>query len=201
MIKISPRNNLTVVVLLPIVWVMLSTSLALSLSLYLIFNSGKFKEKGVIYSVYAAKPLVLGDSTSSIGSSDSRSSSLNQLMEAYDCPLAGFGDKFVSEAEKNGIPYWFVAAISFQESNCGRKIPSDSYNAWGYGIYGGKVHKFDSWEDGIATVSLALKKYYFDQGLSEPCEIMKKYTPPSNGSWCDGIEFFKDKILNFKTPL
>lgn len=197
MIKISP----TTVVLLSIVWLLFVTTLTLSLSLYLIFNAGNLKIKSTIYSVYAAKPLVLGDSMSSIGSSDSRSASLNQLMETYNCPLTGFGDKFVSEAEKNGIPYWFVAAISFQESNCGRKVPDDSYNAWGYGIYGGNVHRFDSWEDGISTVSSALKKYYFDQGLNEPCEIMKKYTPPSNGSWCEGVEFFKDKILNFKTPV
>src|SRR3989344_2419103 len=160
MIKISRSKNPAVVFLLPIVWTFFVSILTLSLTLYLIFNADNLKTKNTIYSIYAAKPLVLGDSTSSIGSSDSRSSSLNQLMEAYDCPLAGFGDKFVSEAEKNGIPYWFVAAISFQESNCGRKIPSDSYNAWGYGIYGGKVHKFDSWEDGIATVSLALKIYF-----------------------------------------
>jgi hypothetical protein len=31
------------------------------------------------------------------------------------------------------------------------------------------------------------------------CIIMNTYTPPSNGSWCNGVKYFGDMIQNYET--
>jgi hypothetical protein len=59
---------------------------------------------------------------------------------------------------------------------------------------------FDSWEHGVKVVSKYMADQFHSQGVTEPCEMMKTYTPPSNGSWCDGVNFFGDIISNYKSP-
>ena len=155
------------------------------------------------YSIFASKPLVLGKSTERILGRDSRASVLNEVFESYDCPLTGMGDTFVSEADKHDIPYWLVAAVSFQESNCGKKTPgfegSDSYNAWGWGVWGDNVKGFDDWEDGVETVSEYFSEKFYSNGVTDLCTIMKTYTPPSKGSWCNGVAYFRDRIVHYES--
>lgn len=76
-----------------------------------------------------------------------------------------------------------------QESQACLRIPENSYNCWGYGIYGDKVTRFSSYEEAIDTVAQGLKRNYIDQGLITPEDVMRKYAPPSN-SWADAITFF-----------
>jgi len=89
------------------------------------------------YSIYSSKPLTIKTTTASIYSRDSRAQKINAVYKIYNCPLEGMGDVMVYEADKNNIPWWLVAAISFQESGCGKKTPKsngvESYNAWGWG--------------------------------------------------------------------
>jgi hypothetical protein len=110
----------------------------------------------------------------------------------------------VEEADKNEIPYWLVAAVSFQESNCGKKTPEkegvESYNAWGYGVWGDNVMMFENWEAGIESVSRYMGKKFISKGVTDTCEMMKTYTPPSQGSWCKGVNHFKEVITTFETP-
>lgn len=156
------------------------------------------------YAVFASKPLTLGYSNEQILSADARAAALEQVLEYFDCPMQGMGKVFVQEADKNGIPYWLAPAISFQESNCGKKTPEkegvESYNGWGWGVWGENVKFFDSWENGIETVSEYLNDRFYSKGITDPCDIMKVYTPPSNGSWCAGINYFKEVITEFETP-
>jgi hypothetical protein len=63
------------------------------------------------------------------------------------------------------------------------------------------VKHFDNWEHGIATVSKYMGEKFFAKGITEPCEIMKIYTPPSNGSWCFGVKYFGNMIENYQSPI
>ena len=157
------------------------------------------------YSIYSSKPLTIKTTTASIYSRDSRAQKINAVYKIYNCPLEGMGDVMVYEADKNNIPWWLVAAISFQESGCGKKTPKtngvESYNAWGWGVYGDYVFSFDNWVRGIETVSKYLSDKFYSQGVTDTCEIMKIYTPPSKGSWCEGVNHFGDTIQNYETPL
>lgn len=155
------------------------------------------------YNVYTAEPLVLGSSSVSLHGMDSRAKKIEGVFRAYNCPMAGTGQYIVEQADKNGIPYWIVAAIAFQESLCGKITPEkngvESYNSWGWAVYGSSSKFFNNYEHGIKVVSEYLSKRFFKQGITDTCDIMKVYTPPSNGSWCRGVNYFGEKIQNFGT--
>jgi hypothetical protein len=155
------------------------------------------------YTIFTAKPLVLGKTSERVLSADARAAALDGVLEYFDCPMQGMGKAFVKEADKNGIPYWLVPAISFQESSCGKKTPEpngiESYNGWGWGVWGDNISMFSDWEHGIETVSKYMKDRFYSKGISDPCEIMRVYTPPSNGSWCEGVNYFKDVITQYES--
>ena len=192
--------------LLPAIWfgTLNLVSVAVIVSLIMVSFS-KVPITNFKYSTFSSKPLVLGVVSSRLEGDDARAEALDQFFESYNCPMKDMGEIFVREADKNGIPYWLVAAVSFQESNCGKKTPEpggvESYNAWGWGVYGNNVKMFDDWEHGITVVSKYFRERFYDKGVTEPCEIMKIYTPPSNGSWCNGINFFREKMIEYKTPV
>ena len=153
------------------------------------------------YSIYASTPLTLKDMSYSIYTRDSRAQKINAVFKEYKCPLEGLGEVFVYEADKYNIPWWLVAAVSFQESTCGKRTPEpsglESYNAWGWAVYGDNVQTFDNWVRGIETVSEYMSEKFYQKGITEPCDIMKTYTPPSQGSWCEGVMYFGNQIQNY----
>lgn len=153
------------------------------------------------YSIYAAKPLSLKDMNYDVYTKDSRAQRINSVFKEYNCPLEGLGEVFVYEADKYNIPWWLVASISFQESSCGKRTPevlgAESYNAWGWAVYGDNVQMFDNWVRGIETVSEYMHTRFYSKGITEPCEIMATYTPPSKGSWCEGVNFFGEQIQGY----
>src|SRR4030042_4152354 len=162
-------------------WIVGSHCIFAVIALAIVINPFKSQTKNNShYYVYASKPLVLNQSTFKIETKESRAQKINKVFRDYKCPLEGLGDIFVTEADKNGIPWWMVAAISFQESTCGKRIPhidnNPSYNAWGYAVYGDNVHEFDNWVQGIEVVSRYLGRRFFSQGITDSKEIMRVYT-------------------------
>lgn len=138
---------------------------------------------------------VLGaDTDATDAPKDPRIAYLKAFLRDYDSVLYDHAEVIVSTADQYGIDYRLVPAIAMQESNLCRVIPHGSHNCWGWGIYGNKVTRFGSYPEAIDTVSHGLKKYYVDQGLKTPEQIMKKYTPSSNGSWAYGVNYFFGKI-------
>ncbi|MCX7996847.1 MAG: hypothetical protein N2691_03800 [Patescibacteria group bacterium] len=125
---------------------------------------------------------------------DPRIAYLKSFMRKYDSELYEHAPFIVETADKYGIDYRLLPAIAMQESNLCRVIPHGSHNCWGWGIYGGKVTRFESYPQAIEAVTKGLKEYYVDQGLTTPDQIMKKYNPSSNGSWARGVNFFLERI-------
>ncbi len=121
---------------------------------------------------------------------DARAANLKAFFRKYNSDLYNYADKIIQEADKYQFDYRLLPAIAMQESNLCRVIPDDSYNCWGWGIYGTTVTRFDSYNDAIETVSKGIKEHYIDEGLVTASAIMKKYTPPSQGSWQNGVNTF-----------
>ena len=105
-----------------------------------------------------------------------------------------FATDVIESADKYGLDYRLIPSIAMQESNLCKKIIKDSYNCWGFGIYGKKVTKFDNYKTAIETVTKTLAKQYKANGLETPDEIMKRYTPSSNGSWANGVNHFMNQL-------
>lgn len=105
-----------------------------------------------------------------------------QLLKTYltdNGPvLAPYARTFAEEAYKNSIDCTLVAAIAGHESVYGTRI-AVPYNGWGW--CGGYSCAFQSWEDGIRTVSKALgDKYCKRWGACEPYSIGKYYAEDPN---------------------
>ncbi len=121
---------------------------------------------------------------------DIRVANLKFFFRKYNSVLYDKAEYFVLMADKYQFDYRLLPAIAMQESNLCKYIYEGSHNCWGWGIYGNKVTRFASYEEAIETISKGIKTYYIDKGLTTPEEIMKKYTPPSDGSWAYGVNTF-----------
>ena len=74
---------------------------------------------------------------------DNRAEILKSYLEQYNSPLADHADTLIKEADANQLDWKMVAAIAGVESGFGEAIPAYSYNAWGFGVYGTNVRRFD----------------------------------------------------------
>lgn len=143
---------------------------------------------------YAALPTNQNNFSASINELDGRVEKIRQFLQRYGSPLEPYAQDIIDAAEEYGLDYRLVPAIAMQESNLCLKIPVDSNNCWGFGIYGGKVHKFSDYKEGIYAVSKTLGTKYKDRGLVTPDQIMTVWTPSSNGSWAFSVNHFMDKL-------
>ncbi len=167
--------------------------------LYLSFLS--FQKKGRLsFSIpsnsvsYAALPgnqNVLGDSTSP---QDARVAVVADFFKKYHSELFPYAQTVITAADKYGLDYRLIPAIAMQESNLCKKAPKDSYNCWGFGIYGKNVTKFGSYPEAIDTITRTLAGQYKGNGLETPQQIMSRYTPSSDGSWANAVTQFMNQL-------
>lgn len=145
-------------------------------------------------SVYASLPANVPVVTSSIETADARPQIVKKYLEFYNSPLISYADLIVQTADKYSIDFRLITAIAQQESNLCKIIPPGSYNCWGWGITSVGTLGFDSYADGIETVSKGLRENYLNKGYSTVDQIMSKYTPQSNGSWAHGVNTFMNDM-------
>ncbi|MBU1200750.1 hypothetical protein KJ953_04460 [Patescibacteria group bacterium] len=144
--------------------------------------------------VFASLPAQTSQVQASVKTADARPEIIRQYLQKYDSPLVPHADLLVQIADKYDFDYRWMVAIAQQESNLCKKIPYESYNCWGWGIYGDKVTRFDSYEQAITKIAPQFKKIFL-KGLhdEDPHQVMETYTPPSQGSWARGVmQFFNE---------
>lgn len=149
------------------------------------------------FRLYAALPSGVTESSDTIVKKDARALIVENFFTKYKAPLAHEAETFVEVADKYQLDYRLLPSIAMQESNGGKRVIKDSYNPFGYGIYGDKVTRFESWEQAIERVGRALREDYLNEGLTSPETIMTKYTPPSveSGAWAKGVSTFFAELL------
>lgn len=143
---------------------------------------------------YAALPTVQDITEEKIDKKDARVEIVKQFFAKYDSPLEPFAADVVAKADQYKLDYRLIPAIAMQESNLCKKMPENSYNCWGFGIYGGKVTRFESFKQGIDIVTKSLVKNYKNKGLDSPEEIVSKYTPSDNGRWSFAVNHFMEQL-------
>ncbi len=149
------------------------------------------------FKLYAAVPTSGITESENIDYSDARAKIIEGFFKGHNSPLADLSEKFVEVADRNQLDYRVLPAIAMQESNGGKRMIKDSYNPFGYGIYGDLVVRFSSFEEAIERVGKALREDYLNKGLQTPNQIMAKYTPPSlekGGSWAIGVSSFMEDL-------
>lgn len=150
------------------------------------------------FRLYAALPSGITESSDTIVKKDARALIIENFFAKHKAPLADYGDVFIEVADKYHLDYRLLPSIAMQESNGGKRVIKESYNPFGYGIYGSKVTRFENWEQAIERVGRGLREDYLNEGLTTPATIMTKYTPPSaatDGAWAKGVSTFFEEML------
>ncbi len=127
---------------------------------------------------------------------DNREKILRDYLVAHNSPLADHAPTFIAMANKYNLDWKLLVAISGLESGFGQQIPSNSYNAWGWGIYGDNVKRFSSWDEAIETISQGLRERYINQlGTDDVYAIGQLYA--ASPTWAVRVERFESNIDQF----
>lgn len=121
---------------------------------------------------------------------DLRVNKLAKYLRKHNSPLTDYAHQFVYFADVYNLDYRLVPAISGVESTFGKRIPSNSYNAYGWA---NGASKFNSWEESIEIVSKTLREKYYDRGADTMSKIASRYAPPST-TWAWKVTYFMDQI-------
>lgn len=121
---------------------------------------------------------------------DYRVLKLKDFLAKFNSPLKDYAWEFVFYADVNGLDWRLIPAITGVESTFGKKIPKNSYNAYGWA---NGNYKFTSWENSIAEVSITLRTKYIDRGAPTLSKIARRYAPPSQ-TWGTRVKYFIGKI-------
>jgi hypothetical protein len=126
---------------------------------------------------------------------------LEKYLAQFNSPLKEHAGDFVRYADEYDLDWKLVASIAGLESTYGKRIPGghapefSSYNAWGWGVYGDQALGFQSWTDGIQTVSKGLKEDYISRGLTDPFLMNRRYA--ASPTWGVRVDFIMKQIDTF----
>lgn len=165
--------------------------------IYLSFDhqiTGLYSTRYQLYKALPAENIISNQQVVEINKLDARSLIIKNFFIDYKSPLSDMADVFVAVADKYKLDYRLLPAIAMQESNGGKIMPNNSFNPFGYGIYGKTVLRFAGYAEAIDRVGRGLKTDYYDLGLKTPEQIMPKYTPPSKGAWAEGVSTFMTEL-------
>ena len=143
---------------------------------------------------FQALPSDTSVSTMTVEKHDARIEALDDFFADYNSPLEGYADLIINEADTHNIDYRLLPAIAMQESKKKKKMIKDSFNCWGFGIYGSKITKFESFEHAIKVITETMSKKYVQKGYETPEEIVKKYTPSDTGRWSEVVTLIMTRL-------
>lgn len=130
---------------------------------------------------------------------DPRVIALNKFLKDYHSPMANSAETFVKEADKYGLDWRLLAAISGVESAFGNITPGGTNNAWGWrGVNrndrGWSI--FPSWDAAIIHIT---ERFALGYGTTmTPFEIEPIYCPPCGENpehaWANGVTRYIGQI-------
>lgn len=120
---------------------------------------------------------------------DSRVIALEKVFAKYNSPLVPLAQTYVDTADKYGIDWKLLPAISGLESSFGVYLMPSSHNAYGWG--GGYIY-FTSWEEGIDKINATLKSNYYNRGANTVWTIGPIYA--ESPTWAVRVNNFMEQI-------
>lgn len=181
-------------------WFLASTGIILSLIVFLNTLTSLTPHKivldqegladNMVASANGTNPGEVKGISTTVEASDARVPIVANFLERYKSPMQPY-DKYaqvlVDLSDKYGFDFRLLPSIAMTESGLCKTIPLGSYNCTGYGITKTTSFTFNSYEESFEATAKSLKRNYIDKGLTNPEDIMKKYTPSSNGSWQNSV--------------
>jgi hypothetical protein len=121
---------------------------------------------------------------------DTRKLILKSFLDKKQSPLTNYTEKIIQESDKNNLDWRLIPAITGVESSFGKRIPYNSYNAYGWA---NGNYSFNSWDNSIEIVSDTLNNKYVKRGARKITSIAKRYAPPSP-TWASKVIYFVNQI-------
>lgn len=151
------------------------------------------------YEAASAKPAVLAIQSAAVQDqitavqADERVIKLTKYLESKDSILAPYAADFVASADRYGLDWKFLVAISGDESGFAKQYVGGSYNAWGWG--GGYLN-LASWPNAIEVISKALKENYREKwGASSVEQVGKIWA--EDPFWATKVKMYLNQIDKF----
>ncbi len=177
--------------LIPIFFILTPGFIVFSMFLLLSRHSHGFlanvAKQQVAYAALPSNQNVLG---ASVATNDNRLESLQNFLATYHSPLYPYASLIISDADTYNIDYRLIPGIAMQETTlCKKTLPNAQYNCWGWGIWGKQVKNFNSYEDGIDTISryFANRK---EKGIVSLDAIGNIYNPGNTNHWKENVAKF-----------
>lgn len=144
---------------------------------------------------YAALPPSDVTFATVINEEASQTEIVRQFLAKHNSQLETYAPDLIAAAERYDLDFRLLPAIAMQESTACRRIPENSHNCWGWGIYGGKVTRFDNYPHAIETISRTLStKYREKHGLVTPYEVGRLYNPSNTNNWAENVTHFMQEM-------
>lgn len=130
---------------------------------------------------------------------DKRARILQAYLGQFDSPVENHAQDFIDAADQHGVDWKLVPSIAGVESTFCKQVPGgigyNSYNCWGWGVYGTQAIFFKSWREGIFAVTEGLKKNYIDKGLTNPYIMNRIYA--ASPFWGGKVDYFMKDLQRF----
>lgn len=137
---------------------------------------------------------ILGAEKISARKLDKEAKIISEYLAQFNSPLQYHAQDFVDAAKTYDLDWKLVVSIAGVESTFGKAIPG-GFNGWGWGVYGDQALYFNSWKEGIYTVSRGLKEDYVSRGLFDPFAMNKRYA--ASPFWGGKVSFFMQDLERF----
>lgn len=120
---------------------------------------------------------------------DKRVMALQNIFKKYNADLVPQARYYVQYADYYNIDWRLLPAIAGLESSFALHYVPGTYNAYGWG--GGYIY-FESWEDGIKTISKSLRERYYNRGADTVWKIGPIYAEATH--WSERVNSFMQEI-------
>lgn len=163
---------------------------------YISYTKGDSMARSTTNIAYAAlDEAPVAETPNVIVEEDSKVEIVRQFLVKYNSPLTEYAPDLVVASERYDLDFRLLPAIAMQESNLCKRVPVNSHNCWGWGIYGGKVTRFNNYPEAIETISKTLSvKYREKHGLVTPHEVGRLYNPNNTNNWAGNVEMFMNQL-------
>jgi hypothetical protein len=116
---------------------------------------------------------------------------LKAYFEKHNSPLALHAETFVGVADKYGMDYRIMPAISGVESTFAKQYIPETHNPFGWGS--GYIY-YTSFDEAIEALGKGLYNGYVSKGRDTVEKIAPVYNPPHPDTWARNVNYFMGQI-------
>lgn len=120
-----------------------------------------------------------------------REGTLKAYLEKHNSILAEHAETFVNVADKYGMDYRIMPAISGVESTFAKQYIPETHNPFGWGS--GYIY-YTSFDEAIEALGKGLYNGYVSKGRDTVEKIAPVYNPPHPDTWARNVNYFMGQI-------